>query len=97
MSLAGSRFSSDSAPGPSPNGTAEGQGVSPTPEEGVQSAPGPEPAIAIAPTQPMKRLNIDVAADLHTRLKLECTKRGLKIADVLRDVLEREFPGAGKT
>jgi len=35
---------------------------------------------------------IDVSVDLHTRLKIECTRRGLKIADVLRDLLQREFP-----
>jgi hypothetical protein len=45
-----------------------------------------------APAQPMKRLTIDVSVDLHTRLKLECTRRGFKIADVLREMLEREFP-----
>lgn len=44
------------------------------------------------PAQPMKRLTIDVTVDLHTRLKIECTRRGLKIADVVRDLLEREFP-----
>jgi ParG len=56
----------------------------------------PEPAVA-TPAQPMKRLTIDVSVDLHTRLKLECTRRGLKIADVLRDLLEREFPNAVKS
>jgi ParG len=34
----------------------------------------------------------DEAPDLHTRLKVECSRRGLKIADVVRDLLEREFP-----
>jgi hypothetical protein len=63
-----------------------------TADDWVQStgrAPEQTPA---ASATPMKRLTIDVSVDLHTRLKLECTRRGLKIADVVRDLLEREFP-----
>ena len=61
-----------------------------SPDEWVQGAA--PPAQDTMPAQRMKRLTIDVSADLHTRLKLECTRRGLKIADVVRDLLEREFP-----
>jgi hypothetical protein len=39
----------------------------------------------------MKRFTIDVPAELHTRIKVECARRGLKMADVIRDLSEREF------
>jgi hypothetical protein len=42
----------------------------------------------------MKRLTIDVSIDLHTRLKTQCSRRRLKIADVIRELIEREFPKA---
>jgi hypothetical protein len=41
---------------------------------------------------PMKRLTIDVSIDLHIRLKTGCAMRGEKIADVVRTLIEREFP-----
>jgi hypothetical protein len=41
---------------------------------------------------PMKRLTIDVPIDLHIRLKTGCAVRGEKIADVVRVLIEREFP-----
>jgi hypothetical protein len=45
-----------------------------------------------APTEPMKRFTIDVPLALHSRVKVACAQRGLKMADVIRDLLEREFP-----
>lgn len=41
---------------------------------------------------PMKRLTIDVPTGLHQRVKIGCTKRGLKMADEIRKLLEKEFP-----
>ena len=41
---------------------------------------------------PMKRFTIDVPIDLHIRLKTGCAMRGEKIADVVRTLIEREFP-----
>jgi hypothetical protein len=41
---------------------------------------------------PMKRFTIDVPFELHSRIKVACAERGLKMADVLRDLFEREFP-----
>ena len=41
---------------------------------------------------PIKRLTIDVPADLHQRVKIGCTKRGLKMADEIRKLLDKEFP-----
>jgi len=40
----------------------------------------------------MKRFTFDVPASLHRRVKLECTMRGEKMADVLREILEQSFP-----
>jgi hypothetical protein len=37
--------------------------------------------------EPMKRFTIDVPAELHRRVKLECARRGTNVADD-----EREFP-----
>jgi hypothetical protein len=51
----------------------------------------PEPAVAM-PAEPMKRFTLDVPLSLHARVKVACAERGLKMADVLRDLLEREFP-----
>jgi len=52
-----------------------------------------EPApVEAAPSEPMKRFTIDVPVRLHTRIKTPCAMRGVKMADVLRELLEREFP-----
>lgn len=40
---------------------------------------------------PMKRLTIDVPADLHARIKAQCAMRGVKMADAVRALLERHF------
>ena len=51
--------------------------------------------IASAPPSPaeaMKRFTIDVPIELHRRIKTQCAMRGSKMADVLRELLEREFP-----
>jgi predicted DNA binding CopG/RHH family protein len=40
----------------------------------------------------MKRFTLDVPLELHTRIKTQCAARGVKMADILREVLEREFP-----
>ena len=39
----------------------------------------------------MKRFTIDVPIELHTRIKVACAGRGQKMADMLRELLEREF------
>ena len=43
-------------------------------------------------TEPMKRFTIDVPVRFIARVKVACAQRGLKMADVLRELLEREFP-----
>jgi hypothetical protein len=40
----------------------------------------------------MKRLTIDVSESLHARIKVDCARRGVKIADEVRVVLEKHFP-----
>ncbi len=52
------------------------------------------PPVEVPPAEPMKRFTIDVPVSLHTRIKTQCAMRGVKMADVLRDLLEREFPHA---
>jgi hypothetical protein len=47
----------------------------------------PDTAPKAASTEEMKRLTIDVPLSLHTRLKTECAAAGLKIADVVRELI----------
>ena len=42
----------------------------------------------------LKRLTIDISESLHRRVKGGCGARGVNIADLIRDFLEREFPPA---
>ena len=54
-----------------------------------------KPEVLSAPPSPdeaMKRFTIDVPVDLHRRIKMQCAMRGSKMADVLRELLEKEFP-----
>lgn len=39
----------------------------------------------------MKRLTIDVPASLHARIKSQCALRGSKMADEVRELLEKHF------
>jgi len=39
----------------------------------------------------MKRLTIDVSANLHSAIKMECARKGVKMADAIREILESEF------
>lgn len=57
-----------------------------------QSAPSPAPDVWRVPGAAMKRFTIDVPLALHSRIKVECARRGSKMADTLRELLEREFP-----
>jgi hypothetical protein len=51
-------------------------------------------SVIAAPQESMKRFTIDVPLGLHRRIKTQCAMRGQKMADVLREILEREFPEA---
>ena len=46
---------------------------------------------ASAMTPRMKRLTIDVSADLHSAIKVDCARKGIKMADAIRDLLASEF------
>ena len=54
----------------------------------------PAPVAEPAPAEVMKRLTIDVSETLHKRMKAQCALRGEKMADVVRLLLEREFPAS---
>ena len=45
-----------------------------------------------AAKKPTVRFTLDVDTELHTRMKIECVRQGKKMSDVLRAILEREFP-----
>jgi ParG len=52
----------------------------------------PRTVATAAPPEAMKRFTIDVPLELHRRIKTQCAMHGKKMADVLREILEREFP-----
>ncbi len=41
--------------------------------------------------EPTKRLTIDIPFSLHQRVKSQCALNGLKMADVVRELLETHF------
>jgi hypothetical protein len=44
-----------------------------------------------APAGDMKRLTIDIPASLHRKVKAACATEGLKMADVVRELLIRKY------
>jgi len=50
-----------------------------------------EQAAGFSEKPKMKRLTIDVSANLHSAIKIECARKGVKMADAIRDILESEF------
>jgi macrodomain Ter protein organizer (MatP/YcbG family) len=38
-----------------------------------------------------KRLTIDIPASLHSRIKVDCARRGVKMAEEIRQLLDRHF------
>ena len=56
----------------------------------------PEPALGRAPgAEFTARLTIDVTPALRGRIKIAAFQRGLTVADMLRALLDREFPDNG--
>jgi hypothetical protein len=49
-------------------------------------------AQAAAGPAAMKRFTIAVPEDLHTRIKVQCAQKGVKMADVIRALLAERFP-----
>lgn len=54
----------------------------------VESRVAPEDT---APRVKPKRLTIDIDPKLHTQLKVHCAKNGTQIADLLRNLINREI------
>jgi hypothetical protein len=66
-------------------------------DEWVQSRMGQDdeqPIAAVPPTPPEQtiRLTLDIPKGMHKRLKLGATEREQTIADVIRELIGREFP-----
>ncbi|RIA37400.1 hypothetical protein DFR49_3284 [Hephaestia caeni] len=79
-----------------------------TPRTGFASRPaaaeawiaGPEDATPpTTPSPPVNsaRLTIDVTPHLRRRLKLAALQRGVSVADMLRELLHREYPDDRET
>lgn len=68
---------------PSPDSWVSGN-TDDTRENTAATPPSP-PA---APEGRMKRLTIDIPEDLHMRLKVACARRGTRMADEVRALLE---------
>lgn len=64
------------------------EGASVTALKAVEATPAP------ATKEKMSRFTIDVPESLHRRVKMQCAGRGQKMADMMRELLEREFPEA---
>ncbi len=43
-------------------------------------------------SEKMKRLTIDIPESLHRRVKAGCAVRGIEMASLMREFLEKEFP-----
>lgn len=59
----------------------------PAPAAPVVKAPTP---VQVVPK--MKRLTIDIPDSLHRRVKSRCGQDGLRMADVIRELLDQRFP-----
>lgn len=62
--------------------------TSPRPSDGSEASQATDGK----PIEPMKRFTIDVPESLHRRIKTACAQRGTRMADEIRDILNREFP-----
>ena len=75
-----------------------------SPKRGFAARPGdpeswvraPEPSTGRTPNAEFTaRLTIDVTPALRGRIKIAAFQRGLTVADMLRALLDREFPADG--
>ena len=64
----------------------------PSDAEAWVRAPETEPSREADASPYTARLTIDVTPDLRGRIKVTAFRRGLTVADMLRDLLAREFP-----
>jgi hypothetical protein len=51
----------------------------------------PAKATAPAAAEEMKRLTIDIPAALHRKVKAACATEGVKMADVVRELLIKKY------
>ncbi|MFS8036715.1 hypothetical protein ACI7BZ_07090 [Xanthobacter sp. AM11] len=63
------------------------------PERWIKAADTP-PARGDVANAYSARLTIDVTPELRGRIKVAAFRRGVTVADMLRDLLAREFPSA---
>jgi len=61
----------------------------------VRAPEGSPPSPASRPDGRTARLTIDVTPELRARIKVAAFRRGMTVADAVRALLEREFPGEG--
>ena len=74
-------------------GPRRSQGASANPDDWVAHRASEETApAATPPVGPLKRLTIDIPADLHNRVKAGCALKGVKMVDEVRELLEARFP-----
>ena len=62
----------------------------PAPPEARSVAAAPARRVEAAFT--LKRLTIDIPEPLHRRIKVACARRGAKMADEIRRLLEERYP-----
>lgn len=63
------------------------------PDDWVRT-PGADRAASQTQNEFTARLTVDVTPELRGRIKIAAFRRGLTAADILRTLLEREFPPA---
>ena len=73
------------------NGKKVSFGIRPTPKVELP-ATADQWVESRAVEEPTKRFTIEVRESLHSRIKAQCALRGEKMADVIRELLDREFP-----
>ncbi len=70
----------------------------PKPQQPATNLPNPDEWVnsRAVEAEPMKRFTIDVPQSLHTRIKIQCAQRGVKMADEIRALLDKHFPENSK-
>lgn len=79
----------DTAPSPDDR---EGGTVTPLKAAETPTAAQVPAPVAAPPKEKIARLTIDLPESLHRRVKAQCAGRGVRMVDVVRDFLDREFP-----
>ena len=64
------------------------------PDSWIKAGDAPPPRTD-AVTAHSARLTIDITPELRGRIKIAAIRRGITVADMLRDLLAREFPDIG--